>query len=296
MKLRDTIKEITKNHLAAGGILCAQNITGVGALQNTINLEDINHPNIIEFPTSDVSNGSIACGFSLAKRTIFAIRFQGFVTYNATSIVNYAAKSKEMWGVACPIFVRSICNEGHIGPVASNSHTGAIMRFPGINVFSPITSNEWQYTWDYYMSSDDPMYCSEHRSTFDIDYEVEDIINENNEVVVFAIGYGRVNAIQAITSLQFPCSLIHLFQLKPLKYNEHSIDLLKKSKFGIVIDSDYEVCGASRSIAYELMLLSGKPVYALGLENRTAGFAKHCDNITPSPEKICQFIKEKIDK
>lgn len=292
MKLRDTIKEITRKHLDNNGLVCCQNLTGIGALQNTFPSEYNDNPNVIELPTSDVSNGAITTGLALSgRRTMYVIRFQGFVTYNAASIINYAAKSKEMWDVPCPLFVRSICNEGSIGPVASNCHHSVFMRMPGISVFAPITSKEWKQTWNYYMNNNDPIYCSEHRSTFDIDYDINDFVNEDNEVVLFAIGYGRVKAIEAVSQINTKCSVINIFKLKPLDYNPISISLLKKSKFGVVIDSDYTNCGAAESIAYELMLKSEKPVYVLGLENRTAGFAPAVDNVTPSIDKIVNFIK-----
>ena len=36
-------------------------------------------------------------------------------------IINYACKSKEIWKVPCPVFVRGIAMEGGIGPVAGSS-------------------------------------------------------------------------------------------------------------------------------------------------------------------------------
>ena len=42
------------------------------------------------------------------------------------------------------------------------------------------------------------------------------------------------------------------------------------------------------------MLETGKPVYAIGLADRTAGFASHCDNLTPSADQIYSFIQEKL--
>ena len=37
-------------------------------------------------------------------------------------IVNYAAKSKELFDTPCPVFVRGIGMERAIGPVAGSSH------------------------------------------------------------------------------------------------------------------------------------------------------------------------------
>jgi hypothetical protein len=69
---------------------------------------------------------------------------------------------------------------------------------------------------------------------------------------------------------------------------------LAKSKLGLVIDSDFEIAGPARSIAYELMLASSVPVHALGVEDRTAGFAPHLDNGTPTVDRIVQNVKNLI--
>jgi hypothetical protein len=44
-------------------------------------------------------------------------------------------------------------------------------------------------------------------------------------------------------------------------------------------------------LAYELMHLSGKPVYAFGLGGRTAGFSEDMDNKTPSAKRIVEFVR-----
>jgi hypothetical protein len=42
------------------------------------------------------------------------------------------------------------------------------------------------------------------------------------------------------------------------------------------------------------MLKTGKRVYTLGLEDRSAGFNTSTDNVTPSVEKVYEFIRGKI--
>ena len=60
------------------------------------------------------------------------------------------------------------------------------------------------------------------------------------------------------------------------------------------MDSDYEISGASRSLAYELMHKTGARVHALGLEDRVCGVAPHLENITPSAEKIAAVVKKLV--
>ena len=90
------------------------------------------------------------------------------------------------------------------------------------------------------------------------------------------------------------CNIFHLLWLKPFNPNEAIIESLKKTKIGLVIDSDFEITGASRSIAYELMHITGASVHALGLEDRVCGVAEHLENITPSPKKIMSTIERLV--
>lgn len=300
-KLAETIKRITKDHLLTnGGLLFGQCVTAIGWINGTVpdlTIED----GIVELPISDVSNGGIAVGAALTnRRPIYIIRFQGLGWYNLTTILNYAAKSKEMWGVPCPLFVRAISVEGHIGPVASNTHHSLCCRMPGIVVKAPMTPYEWEKVWQDFMKGDDPVYCSEHRRSFDIDYEMEDDISANYskyDCVIYAIGNGRLNALEAQKILRqrgIKTAIFHIVNLKPFINTLEYQTALNQCGVGIVIDSDFQDYGVATQIAYDLTIRSDYPVYRLGLEDRTAGFSSHCDNLTPSVDRIVERIQQII--
>lgn len=299
----NVIKHYTKQHLLNNnGLLFGQCVTAIGWINGTVpelSIED----GIVELPISDVSNSGIAVGAALAKRKpIYVIRFQGLGWYNLATILNYAAKSKEMWNIPCPIFVRAIAVEGHIGPVASNSHYSLCGRMPGIIIKSPMTPQEWEKTWLNFLNNDDPVYCSEHRNSFKIDYETKDDIDSNYEkydCIVYAIGNGRLNAIQAQKMLKqenINICIFHIVNIKPWIENIEYKKALKECGQGLVIDSDYQSYGIATQIAYNMMIDIKKPVYALGLEDKTAGFSTICDNLTPSSEKICDIVKKIIEQ
>src|SRR5439155_17703134 len=120
--------------------------------------------------------------------------------------------------------------------------------------------------------------------SFPIDHEMPHALHARADLTVIAISAARLNALEAIKRLEpegIACDLIHLVWLKPLTIDPVIVGSLKKTGLGLVIDSDFEIAGPSRSIAHELMLASSVPVHALGLEDRTAGFAPHLDNGTP---------------
>lgn len=288
----ETIREITAHHLTKDdGLLLGQCVTAVGWIAGTV--PDVK--NIVEIPMTDIAGPGFAVGCALAgRRPIFVVRFQGFMWYNCSSLVNYAAKSKQVWGIPCPIFVRSIAAEGKgIGHTASSSIHSIIMHSPGMPVAAPMTSNEYKEVWQYFIDNNDPVYCSEHRRSFEISEEMEDIDELEANITVVAISASRLNMLEAEKILRaqgIRCNIFHLTWLKPFNPSRKMLESIRRTGVGLVLDSDYEITGASRSIAYELMHLTGSPVHALGIEDRVCGAAERVENITPKPEKIVAVI------
>lgn len=300
MNCAETIREITRKHLKnGGGVALGQCLTAVGWVGGTVP-ELTQKEGLIELSMADVAGSGIAVGLALAgRRPIYIVRYQGFQWFNAAMIANYAAKSKELWNIPCPVLVRSIAMEGGIGPVASNSHHGIFNRMPGVPICAPMTPQEYQLAWDHFIKNDDPLYISEHRRSFQIDYELKDKIVDKPDITIMAISACRLNAVEAIKILdenKIRCNLINLFWLKPVKNLDKLIETVDKSKYGgLILDGDY-ANGMAKTIAYDIMLKSKKKVNVLALEEKAAGFAPNLDNLPPSPEKIIREIKKIISK
>lgn len=297
MKVADVIRENTRKHLLGNnGLLFGQCVRAVGNIGGTV--PDLTEDEgIIEVSTSDVANSGWAVGAALAgRRPIYAVRYQGFLWYNAATVVNYAAKSKFLWNKPCPIFVRAIAMEGGMGPVATGSHHSMIMHMPGINVVSPMTPNEWQNAWDDFMSGDDPVFASEHRLSFNNEDEIVDVIVDNPDIVVLAISASRFNAVKAVNiintgSTDINVAFYNICSLKPLKYNGSALDALSRAKIGVVFDCDFTLAGASEHVAYKLMYeVESCTVIAKGLDDRTAGFSPQSDNKTMSVDDMVRYI------
>ncbi len=295
--VRDVICRITKSHLLNGGMIMGQCLTTDGRVRGTIPQME-NERGIVELPMADVAGGSFAVGVALAgRRPIYVVRFQGFQWYNAVEIVNYAAKSKEMWGIPCPLFIRSVGLDGGGGPVAGNAHHGLYYRMPGIDIVAPSTPKEYESAWNHFITHDKPMYVSENRKIWDVTEGLEPLVEAKADITLFPISSTRLHAREARTKLNeegVNANIVDLFWLKPFEATELMKDSLARSKYGgLVIDGDYENA-ASKCIAYELMHATDKPVYAIGLEERTAGFAPSLDNVAPTSERIYSKVFEII--
>lgn len=295
--LKETIRDVSKNHLAKGNQLYGQCLTAVGWVGGTVP-ELTEKDGLVELSMADVMAGGLVTGAALVgTRPIYVVRYQGFQWFNASIIINYAAKSKSIWGIPCPVFVRSIGMEGGIGPVAGSSHHGLVYRMPGIKIASPMTPNEYINIYDEFMNSDDPFYVSEHRKSYSNTEELKDIKFDSPDLVLFPFSITRFESIKACEVLNnqgYKISLFHQLWIKPLKISPEAIENLKNSKCGgVVLDDDYP-SGIAKQVAYELMNLTGKKVVVLTIEEKTAGFDPNKDNLPPDQEKICAFIKKLI--
>jgi len=300
LTLREQIRETTRAHLAKGNQLFGQCLTAVGWVGGTVP-ELSEEDGLVELSMADVMAGGIVVGSALAgKRPIYLVRYQGFQWYNSPIITNYAGKTKEMWGVPCPIFIRSIAMEGAIGPVAGSSHHGIYFRMPGIKIASPMTPNEYVEVYNHYMDHDDTVYVSEHRGSYDIKEDIPDINDTfTPDVVLFPFSITRVNAHKAAIDLNkngIKTNTFNQLWINPLKVTDEQISNLANSKYGgLVLDNDYPN-GIAKQIAYELMHKSGKPVHVLCIKEKAAGFQPWNDNLPPTEQEIIDFVKENIIK
>ena len=99
MTVAETISELTREHLQKNnGLALGQCLTAVGWVGGTVP-QMREEDGLVELPATDVAGSGFAVGVALAgRRPIYIVRYQGFQWYNAVSVVNYAAKSKHIWG------------------------------------------------------------------------------------------------------------------------------------------------------------------------------------------------------
>ena len=292
--LRETIRELTARHLDAGHLVMGQCLSAVGFVANTVP----NDPRLTEFPMSDVAQSGFVVGAALVgRRPIYVIRYQGFNWFNLPIVLNYAAKSKEIWGRPCPILIRSIAMEGRIGPTSGSSHHALAYRMPGIKIFSPMTPGEWRAAYEEFMAGDDVVLLSEHRGAYDNAEEFTRWIDaRGTEVYLFPISITRFAAVQAAVTLSregIGAVVSHLERIKPLSVSADELKALERSDLGIVIDDDYPD-GVAKAIANDLSNATGTRVVAMGLEDRTAGFAAHLDNLPPTAEEIAAHVRREL--
>ena len=292
--VRETIKQIIRDHLKRKkGKVFGQCLTAVGWVGGTLP-KLYEKDGMIELSMADVAGGGIVTGSALMnEKPIYVIRYQGFNWYNAPMIVNYAAKSKEIFNEPCPVFVRGIGMEGAIGPVAGSSHHSLYFRMPGVKIVSPMTPKEYEKIYRNFMDGDDVYYVSEHRGSFNNKKELINDIKGRKDFVIIAVSITRFEAIEAKKMLEkkgLKIGIVHVLWIKPFKITKNSIKCISKSKYGgIILDDDY-VDGISNSLANKLNHLTNKKIYSMGLNDKSAGFHKKVDNLPPNSTQISKRI------
>jgi len=294
--LREVIKETVHYHLKKKkGFVFGQCLTAVGWVGGTLpHLTE--KDGMIDLSMADVANGGIVAGAALSnRRPIYVIRYQGFSWFNAPIILNYACKSKEIWGIPSPIMIRGIAMEGSIGPVAGSSHNSIYYKMPGIKIISPMTPSEYKYAYKYFMKNDDVVYVSEHRGSYDNKDELKDFLPTDCDFILFAISITRFEAFKVKKKLEkkgYKIGIANILWIKPFKIKDKWISSLKKSKYGgVVLDDDYSK-GVASDIAYRLMKMSGKKIEIMGLKDKSAGFSKETDNLPPNSKEIIKMISK----
>ena len=296
--LRQTIKSITFQHLKKSkSYVFGQNLTSVGWVAGTLP-ELYERDGVIELPMADVAGGGIVTGAALVgRRPIYIIRYQGYNWFNCIFIINYACKSKEMWRIPAPMFIRGIASEGLIGPVAGSSHISIFYKMPGIKIFSPMTNKEYQRVYNNFMKDDEVYYVSEHRKSYENKKEFKNIIKNKLDIILMPISITRFEAEKAlinINKLGISVGIIHLVNLKPLNLKKDWIKAIKSSRYGVLMtDNDY-VDGILRTLAHKISEKTEKKVHVMGLKNKSAGHTEAKDNLPPNCFEIIEKVKKII--
>ena len=298
--VRETIKETSRNHIKKNNsLIFGQCLSAVGWVGGTVP-ELTEKEGLVELSMADVANGGIVAGAGLSnRRPIYVIRYQGFNWFNASIILNYACKSKEIWNVPCPIFIRGIAMEGSIGPVAGSSQHSIYYKMPGIKIISPMTPKEYLIAYNDFMKNDEVMYVSEHRGSYTNTKELDDYLDGDLDLILFPISITRFEALKAKVELEkegYKIGIANILWIKPFLIKKEWEKAVIKSKFGgVVLDDDY-TDGVASNLAYQLIKRTKKNFEVMGLKDRSAGFSKTTDNLPPSNEEIIKKCKEIINK
>ena len=292
MNLSETIHDISLEHCQNGGLILGQCLSSVGRVNGTVP----DHPNIIELPMTDVAGSGFACGIALAgRRPIFIMRFQDFGILNGSSLINYAAKVKELHDISCPVFIRAIASEG-LGPVHSSVLHSVFCHFPGFKVFAPTGPEEYEEIWNWFLDDDVPYFVSEHRDTYRNTETKSYYSIDNPDIIIMAISACVNEAVKAAHVLKednISANIWPITTLKPFKLQSACMRAIDNCNLVLVVDPSYEYCSIGTDIAYRLMKF-GAYAEVLSCSDRTKLLKDPFKNEYPKASSIYQKAKDMV--
>ena len=162
-----------------------------------------------------------------------------------------------------------------------------------------MTPGEWLDAWETFMREDQPLFCSEHRDSFNETEETEDEIYEDADINIFGISKARQNLSEARRILNeqgIKANVFHIAWLKPFNAEKY-IGALKKTPLGLVTDAGRVICGAPEHVAYELMhAVPGSLIYANGIDDLPKSKNPKRYNAVPDAQRIADKALSIIKK
>lgn len=279
------------------GLIFGHNLTDVGWVAGTIPpLPE--HPGYIELPITDIAGVGIAVGAAISNRPIvFISRYQGYLWFNLAPLATYASVSRTVFNQDCWIMFRSIADDGALGPVASGTYLSLATQILGLRVVAPVTKLQWKEVWKQFLSKKDPMFVSEHRSTYEIDYEFE-VHSKAPKVVVLSIGGTFINLRDVSSKLQekkINHSAHSLLWISPIQISANVIEEIVKSSLCVILDPGSKDFGVGAGVQQYLSELCQTKIIVIASKEKISGYSSNLKSSIASSETIVKQILKYLE-
>ena len=280
--------------LEKNGLILGHNLTDAGWVAGTIPpLPE--HPGYIELPITDIAGVGIAVGAAMSNRpTIFISRYQGYLWFNLAPLATYAAVSRTIFNQDSWIMFRSIADDGAFGPIASGTYLALATQIIGLRIAAPVTPLQWKEVWKEFLSKKDPMFVSEHRSTYEIDYEFE-VDCKSPRVVVLSIGGTFINLREVSSELKLKKishSAHSLLWISPIHISPNVIEEIANSKLCVILDPGSKDFGVGAGVQRYISELCQTKIIVIPSKDKISGYSDSLkSSIVPSETVINQILK-----
>ena len=298
IKLRDQIKLSMQELIETqDGLIFGQNLTDVGWVAGTLP-ELPNSKNYVELPISDIAGPGIAVGSAISGRpTVYISRYQGYLWFNMAPFATYAAPARVVFDQQCKLLIRSIADDGSLGPIAAGSHFSIATHVQDLKIVSPVSPQEWSDVWKYFNESSEPIFVAEHRSNYDNVSRIEDF-KTNCDVVVLSIG-GTSQLLQEIfnnlNKENIANSYANILWIKPFILTTELLSIIHNAKLCVILDPEDTEFGISNSIKNELNMKISTKVITIGSRVGFPGYSKNLSSKFVDIKTVVDLIKRDLN-
>jgi len=271
---------------------------------------------IRDTPISEQALTGIAIGAAVAgQRPVIEIMFMDFITLAVDQLVNMAAKLHPIYGLACPIVIRTPPGGGRgYGATHSQSLERLFAGVPGIKIAAPSNAADASGLLQTAIRDNNPVLFLEHKLLYPQRFEVEDelpapipfgfakVVREGDDLTIIAWSHQAFVARHAAHQLAaegIEAEVIDLLTLSPLDIDT-LVESAKRTGRVMILEEGPKTGGFAAEIAAEIMELAHdyleKPIRRLAGADFPIPSAKNLEaECLPSVPAILAMARELVN-
>ena len=280
-------------------------------------LEAFGPTRVRDTPISEQALTGIAIGAAVAgQRPVIEFMFMDFITLAVDQLANMAAKLKPIYGLDCPLVVRSPSGGGRgYGATHSQSLERLFTGIPGITIVAPSNAQDASGLLQTALRSTSPVLFLEHKmlypQRFDdfinlpspIPFGVANTVRTGTDVTIIGWSYMTQLAMQASDQLNasgIAAEVIDLLTLNPLDIGM-IVESVKQTGRVLIVEEGPKTGGFGAEIAAQIMEQAHdyleKPVLRLASPDLPMPSAKNLEAACiPSTEAIKQAVQHLLKR
>jgi pyruvate dehydrogenase E1 component beta subunit len=231
-------------------------------------LDEFGPTRVRDTPISEQALTGVAIGAAVAgQRPVIEIMFMDFITLAVDQLVNMASKLHPIYGVACPLVVRTPPGGGRgYGATHSQSLERLFAGVPGIKIAAPSNATDASGLLQTAIRDNNPVLFLEHKLLYPQRFEVEDelpkpipfgfakTVREGTDVTIIAWSYMALAARQAAVQLAqegIEAEVLDLLTLNPLDADA-LIESAKRTGRVLIVEEGPKTGGFAAEIAAQI--------------------------------------------
>jgi len=232
-------------------------------------IKDFGPERVRDTPISEQALTGIAIGAAVAgQRPVIEIMFMDFITLAVDQLVNMAAKIHPIYGLNCPLVIRTPPGGGRgYGATHSQSLERLFACIPGIKIAAPSNASDASGLLQTAIRNSNPVLFLEHKllypQRFDVDDELPQpihfgfakIAREGGDLTIVAWSHMALLAQHAASQLAaegIDAEIIDLRTLSPLD-TETVVESAKRTGRVMILEEGPKTGGFSAEIAAQIM-------------------------------------------
>ncbi|MCL1919784.1 MAG: alpha-ketoacid dehydrogenase subunit beta [Kiritimatiellaeota bacterium] len=260
-------------------------------------IDEFGAARVRDTPISEQALTGIAIGAAAAgQRPVIEIMFMDFITLAVDQLVNMAAKLRPIYGLDCPLVLRTPSGGGRgYGATHSQSLERLFTGIPGLKIAAPSNAADASGLLQSAIRDNAPVLFLEHKLLYPLRFEVADELpapipfgvanctRAGNDVTLIAWSYMAHLANQAADLLAqdgIEAEVIDLLTLNPLDIGM-IVDSVKNTGRALIVEEGPKTGGFAAEIAAQIMEQAHdyleKPVLRLASPDCPVPSAKHLE-------------------